>query len=179
MNFATRFFTHKSVKILFAFLVVGIILILVPYVISKEQCPASYSQQQISTSDCIVGADIVSGMIWLLGVFVAASAIIGLCAMLIGTIYSHLTRLAVGLVMAGMTFTILGIVTAPLLNSSEIYKSARCSANDRLNGEYCEFPKRSPQAEIDYSNNKVMVGGALLLGGLAVSGFSMLRRRSV
>lgn len=120
----------------------------------------------------------------MLGVFVAALATFGLFVMFIATIYSSLTRLAVGLIMAGITLTILGIVTAPVLNSSEIYKSAGCSADDRLNGEiineeYCEFPKRSPKAEIDYFNNNAMVGLTLLFGGVALSGYSLLRRRPV
>lgn len=176
MNLISTFFKNKKTRILLVILLIGILITLIPIFTAKPQCPNQ------PTQDCIIGADIGSGLIWILGYSVIAVAVIGLCINFIASIQTNLSRLAVGLILVGAFLLIMGYISAPLLNSNEIYKAAKCNANDRssikeMNAEYCEFPKRSPQADIDYFNNIVVTGALLLFGGISISTYSLMKRK--
>lgn len=153
------------------------------YVFHQEQCPADYTRQQIESSNCIIGADIGPGLIWLLGLLSVVVAVLVFCCILISSISSNVTKVGVTLVLLGVGLIGIGIFTAPVMNSSEVYKHAKCSANDHANAEetiteYCEFPRKSPIAVVDYVNNRVIAGGILLTSGFLISGYSFLNHRS-
>lgn len=69
---------NKTKKILLTFLFLGIILSIYPFIFTQEQCPTGISQQQIASSDCVIGADIGSGLAFLFGLFVVIVSAVGL-----------------------------------------------------------------------------------------------------
>lgn len=110
MDFIRRLVQKEPVKILFGILVFGILTTAVPYIYSPKQCPTDYTQQQVDASNCIIGADIGSGMIWLLGISSIIVAVLGLSLCLITTITSKVARVIVALLIIATISLIIGIL---------------------------------------------------------------------
>lgn len=69
---------NKTNKVLFVVLIIGILISVFPFIFAKEQCPSGYTKQQVDISGCIIGADIGSGMIFMMGIGVIVLSVMGL-----------------------------------------------------------------------------------------------------
>jgi hypothetical protein len=69
MNFGS-FLKSKINKLLLALLALGITIAVWPFLFEAEQCPLSYTQQQVDASGCIDGANIGAGLMFFLGIFI-------------------------------------------------------------------------------------------------------------
>ena len=66
-------------------IVFGLLIIASSYLplFNPPECPVGYTQEQINSSNCIIGANIGAGMIWLLGLLVLLVGALGLLASLL------------------------------------------------------------------------------------------------
>lgn len=83
----------KRILIYFGVVVIGILLVWFASSTYAEtpQCP-SYETPESAGYDCIIGADIGRGMIWLLGIAITLSGAIGLTYRLIRVIVATKTK---------------------------------------------------------------------------------------
>lgn len=75
-----------------AILIIGMLMLGSLYLpaVSPEQCPSNYTQAQVDESNCIIGANIGAGMIWLLGIAATGTGMLGLAiALLIRYIHEY------------------------------------------------------------------------------------------
>jgi hypothetical protein len=61
---------------------VALVAALVMWAGSAEQCPDDFTQAQVDASDCIVGANIGLGLVWIFVVPLVVSATAWLCVIL-------------------------------------------------------------------------------------------------
>lgn len=64
-------FKNKLRLVFLGFLLVGLLVAIYPVFYHPEECPTGYTQQQIDSSNCIIGADIGSGLMFILGIAIA------------------------------------------------------------------------------------------------------------
>lgn len=166
MNFLKSFVKSKTNIILLVILVIGIVVAVLPFLITAEQCPSNYTPKE--GDNCIIGADIGSGMIFILGILIVAAAMIGLCISVISAISSKSGKFSLSILLIGLSLLGYGLIMAPLLNETEINNKYGCYVPGREiidADKYCQNPRGAPDAQRQYKNTPVVTGAALLLAG--------------
>jgi hypothetical protein len=88
-------------------------------------------------------------------------------------------RLAIAIVILGLSFLAYGVFNAPITNEDnirEIYACDRLTKEFRATDIYCSDPKHAPEALMNYSNSFVFVGMALVILG---STYTILNSRLI
>jgi len=83
MALTPAFIKNKANVIPLCVLAFGILLIVTTPLLSSDQCPDAYTQAQVDSSSCIIGADIGSGLMIMSGVLMIIAATVALCSSLI------------------------------------------------------------------------------------------------
>jgi len=87
--------------------------------------------------------------------------------------------LAVILILIGPFIILIGIINAPVSNKEAIFESVGgCPEFAEIINDYCDKPKSSPDAVIDYSNTIVLIGTASLFSGGLLSAYSIYKHRA-
>jgi hypothetical protein len=79
MSLIKHISNSKTNKVLLALLLSGLLIMLLPFTLLRgEQCPAGYTQAAIDASNCIIGANIGSGLLLIFGAYIALVALVTL-----------------------------------------------------------------------------------------------------
>jgi len=72
--------TNRSIAICACLCAAGLALLGATHlpILNPQQCPLDYTQAQVDRSHCIIGANIGTGLLWELGIFLAVVAGIAL-----------------------------------------------------------------------------------------------------
>lgn len=159
MDFLKSFLRNKTTRFFLVVLAIGIVIVVLPFLTTPED------------SEDAIGPGLTVG----LGIIIAVVAIFGIC---ISAIHSKSGKFSVSILLTGLLLLVPGLIGAPLLNKAEMANLYGCPRiiNDRVvystdtekyikNYEYCQNLKGAPGAQIDYKNNFVIMGAALLLVG--------------
>lgn len=137
----------KRIKICAILIVIGLLIIGATFspFLNPKQCPDSYTQQQVNDSDCIIGANIGAGAMYLLGMGLTVISGLGLGISLLLAFAASTNKPYIVLLVAALTTGFIGLASWYIFINVPAMKTAEYSEEVQKRGtnfvEYKNIPK--------------------------------------